>query len=164
MTNFSIATNTVKSYRRAAIAFALLVVLPCLLSLVNLTFAQSWKIHFFPAAIILAALIFGAAGGLVAGIAGSLYFALFLGNPYLIVGNALFGLLTGVFYKKTNKIILSVLLAFAGELPWLIITDYYLINLQAIFITRLVVVLFLANVFWAALIHLNIKPLRKLLY
>jgi uncharacterized membrane protein len=164
MTNFSIATNTVKSYRRVTIAFALLVVLPCLLSLVNLTFAQSWKIHFFPAAIILAALIFGAAGGLVAGIAGSLYFALFLGNPYLIVGNALFGLLTGVFYKKTNKIILSVLLAFAGELPWLIITDYYLINLQAIFITRLVVVLFLANVFWAALIHLNIKPLRKLLY
>jgi uncharacterized membrane protein len=163
MTNYSLAAGNIKSYRRAAIAFALLVVLPCLLSLVNLTFAQSWKIHFFPAAIILAALIFGATGGLVAGIAGSLYFALFLGNPYLIVGNALFGLLTGVFYKKTNKIILSVLLAFAGELPWLIITDYYLVNLPAIFITRLVVVLFLANVFWAALIHLSIKPLRKLL-
>ena len=163
MTNYSLAADSIKSYRRAAIAFALLVVLPFLLSLINLTFAQSWKIHFFPAAIILAALIFGAAGGLVAGIAGSVYSALLLGNPYLIVGNALFGLLTGVFYKKTDKIILSVLLAFACELPWLIITDYYLVNLPAIFIGKLIVVLFLANVFWAALIHLNIKPLRKLL-
>lgn len=163
MTNSSIAANAVKSYRRVAIAFALLVILPCLLSLINLTFAQSWKIHFFPAAVILAALVFGPAGGLVAGIAGSLYSALFLGNPYLIVGNALFGLLIGVFYKNTNKIILSVLLAFACELPWLIITDYYLVNLPAIFIARLVVVLFLANVLWAALINLSIKPLRKLL-
>ena len=95
------AVNSIKLYRRTAIAFVLLVFLPFMLSLINLTFAQSWKVHFFPAAIILAALIFGAAGGFVAGIAGSLYSAFLLGNPYLIIGNALFGLLTGIFYKKT---------------------------------------------------------------
>jgi uncharacterized membrane protein len=160
MLNSSTAVNGVKLYRKTAV---LLVFLPFLLSLINLTFAQSWKIHFFPAAIILAALIFGASGGLVAGVAGSLYSAVLLGNPYIIAGNALFGLLTGIFYKKTNKIILSVGLAFICELPWLIITDYYFMRLPAEFIAKLVVVLFLANVLWATLIHLSNKPLRKLL-
>jgi hypothetical protein len=163
MMNSSTAVNGVRLYRRAAIAFALLIISPFMLSLINLTFAQSWKVHFFPAAIILAALIFGAAGGLVAGVAGSLYSALLLGNPYLIAGNALFGLLTGIFYKKTNKIILSVLLAFALEIPWLIFSDYYLVGLSAEFITKLLAVLFLANVLWASLIRLMDKPLRKLL-
>jgi hypothetical protein len=157
MINSSTAVNGITLYRRIAIAFILLVCLPFMLSLINLTFAQSWKVHFFPA------LIFGAAGGLVAGIAGSIYSALLLGNPYLIVGNALFGLLTGIFYNKTNKIILSVLLAFLCELPWLILTDYYLVHLSAEFITKLIIVLFLANVLWAALIHLINKPLRKFL-
>lgn len=163
MINSSTTANGITLYRRIAIAFILLVFLPFMLSLINLTFAQSWKVHFFPAAIILAALIFGATGGLVAGIAGSIYSALLLGNPYLIIGNALFGLLTGIFYNKTNKIILSVLLAFVCELPWLILTDYYLVHLSAEFITKLIIVLFLANVLWAALIHLINKPLRKFL-
>ncbi|PKN10508.1 MAG: hypothetical protein CVU72_00985, partial [Deltaproteobacteria bacterium HGW-Deltaproteobacteria-7] len=83
---------------RAAQIAALLIVLPFLLSLININFAQSWKLHFFPAAVILAAMVFGAGGGVVAGISGSLYSAVILGNPYLILGNALFGLLTGVFY------------------------------------------------------------------
>jgi hypothetical protein len=161
MINYLTAAKSVDFYRRVAIAFILLVVLPFILSLINLTFAQSWKVHFFPAAIILAALIFGAAGGLVAGVAGSLYSALLIGNPYMIVGNALFGLLTGIFYKKTNKIILSVGLAFICELPWLIVTDYYFVRLPAEFIVKLIVVLLLANIFWAALIHLMNKPLRK---
>ena len=159
----SSAVNGIKFYRRAALAVALLVILPFVLSMINLTFAQNWKIHFFPAAIILAALIFGAAGGFVAGVAGSLYSAFLLGNPYLICGNALFGLLTGVFYKKTGKIIISVGLAFLCELPWLIVTDYYLVRLSAEFIAKLVVVLFLANILWSALIHLINKPVRKLL-
>ena len=163
MINSSVAANGVKLYRRTAIAFILLVFLPFMLSLINLSFAQNWKVHFFPAAIILAALIFGAAGGFIAGVAGSLYFAVLLGNPYLIVGNALFGLLTGIFYKQNDKIILSVVLAFICELPWLIMTDYYFVRLPAEFIAKLVIVLFLANVLWAALIHLINKPLRNLL-
>jgi membrane protease YdiL (CAAX protease family) len=153
----------IKSLQRILTGFAILVFLPCLASLININFAQDWKIHFFPAAIILSAVLFGAGGGIVAGIAGSLYSALLLGNPYILVGNALFGLLTGIFYKKTGSIIISVLLAFLCELPWLILSDYYLIHLPAAFIGRLVVVLFLANILWAALIHAGIKPLRKIL-
>jgi len=163
MMNSSTTANSVGFYRRAAMVIALLVLLPFILSLMNMTFAQSWKIHFFPAAIILAAMIFGATGGLVAGVAGSLYSALLLGNTYLVIGNALFGLLTGVFYKKTGQLMLSVIMAFVCELPWLIVSDYYFMELSAEFIVRLAVVLFLADILWAALIHLMNKPLRKYL-
>lgn len=164
MTNSAITTGGVKVYRRIGIAFALMVMLPFLLSLINLTFAQNWKVHFFPAAIILSALTFGAAGGLVAGVAGSLFSAVMLGNPYLIAGNALFGFLTGVFYKQTHKIILSVVLAFLCELPWLIVSDYYFMRMPAEFIMKLVIVLCLADMFWASVIRLIRPHLRRLLW
>jgi hypothetical protein len=163
MANFPLtAQSNVMSYRKAASVFTFLVLLPCLLSLINITFAQSWKLHFFPAAIILAAVFYGAKGGIVAGISGSLYSAIFLGNPYIIVGNALFGLLTALFYKKNKNIILCVLLAYACELPWLILTDYYFVRLPLDFIVKLGVVLLLANILWAALITISIKHIRKL--
>jgi hypothetical protein len=163
MTNTTMTVTGIKPYHRAALAFGLLVLLPCLLSLINVTFAQSWKIHFFPAAIFLAAVSFGPAGGLVAGVTGSLYSAVLLGNPYLIVGNALLGFLTGFFFRKTLKIMPSVLLAFACQLPWLILSDYYLLGLPVIFIAKLTVVLFLGNLLWALLIALGMKPIRKYL-
>jgi len=163
MTNISLAAeNSVKSYRKAISFFSLVVLLPFLLSLINITFAENWKIHFFPAAIILAAIVFGATGGIIAGISGSLYSALFLGNPYILVGNALFGLLIAVFYKKNDKIVPSVLLAYLCELPWLILTDYYLVHLSSTFIAKLILVLFLANVLWAVLINISMKQIRKL--
>lgn len=154
--------SNAKYYRKAISIFFVLILLPLSLSLINITFAESWKIHFFPAAVILAAVIFGLPGGIIAGISGSLYTALFLGNPYIIVGNALFGAMAALFYKKTGKIVLAAFLAYLFQLPWLILTDYYLVNLSADFITRLVVVLLLGNIFWAALIQLNIVPLKKL--
>ena len=163
MTNTTMTLAGVKSYRRAALAFGLLVLLPCFLSLVNVTFAQSWKIHFFPAAIFLAAISFGPAGGMIAGVTGSLYSAILLGNPYLIVGNALMGFLTGVFFRKTSKIIPSAMLAFACQLPWLIVSDYYFVGLPAMFIAKLAVVLFLGNLLWALLTSLGMKPIRKYL-
>lgn len=134
-----------------------------MLSLINLEFAQQWKVHFFPAAIILAALIFGSTGGLAAGVAGSLYSAFLLGNPYLIIGNAALGFFTGLFYQKTDNLILSVILAFICQLPWLVVSDYYLMHLSEAFILKLVVVLFLADILWAVLISAINKPLRKLL-
>lgn len=163
MANPSLTLTGVKPYRRVALAFGLLVLLPCLFSLINVTFAQIWKIHFFPAAIFLAAISFGPAGGLVAGVTGSLYSAVFLGNPYLLVGNAILGLMTGVVFMKTSKIVPSFLIAFACQLPWLILSDYYLVGLSIAFIAQLVVVLFLGNLLWALLIALSIKPIKKYL-
>ena len=163
MQNPTISATGVASFRRAATAFGLLVFLPCLLSLINVTFAQSWKIHFFPAAVFLAAVGFGPAGGLIAGITGSLYSAVALGKPWLIAGNALLGFLTGFFFRRTSKIILSVLLAFAVQLPWLILSDYYFAGLSPLFIAKLVMVLFLGNLLWALLISLGMKPIKKYL-
>lgn len=163
MQNFTLSVRGIQSFRRVAVAFCLLVILPCILSLINVTFAQSWKIHFFPAAIILAAISFGPAGGLVAGITGSLYSAILLGNPWLIAGNALMGFLTGVFFRKTLKIIPSVMLAFACQLPWLIVSDYYFAGLSPVFIAKLVIVLLLGNLMWALLISLGMKPIKKYL-
>ena len=161
MINSSSASCEVKPYRKIADYFLLLIILPCSLSLINLSFAQDWKIHFFSATIILAAVVFGAGGGLLAGLTGSLYSALFLGNPYILVGNALFGVLSGVFYKKNGKIIPAVMLAYLCQLPWLILSDYYFVHLPAIFIAKLAIVLFLTNTLWAALIHLGINPIKK---
>ena len=163
MTNSSLPIASLKSHRRAAQALGLLILLPCLLSLMNVTFAQSWKVHFFPAAIFLAAVSFGPVGGLIAGVTGSLYSAFFLGNPYLMAGNAILGVMTGVFYKKTGKIIPSVMLAFVCQLPWLVVSDYYLMKLSAEFIAGLAVVLFLGNLLWALLIDLAMKPVKKYL-
>ena len=158
----TVIQSNAKYYRKAISIFFLLILLPLSLSLINITFAESWKIHFFPAALILAAVIFGLPGGIIAGISGSLYTALFLGNPYVIVGNALFGAMCALLYIKTGKIVLSVFLAYLIQLPWLILTDYYLVNLSADFIARLVVVLLLGNLLWSTLIYLNIRPLKKL--
>ncbi len=163
MTSPSLTITSVKPYRRAALAIVLLVLLPCLLSLVNVSFAQNWKIHFFPAAIFLAAVSFGPAGGLIAGVTGSFYSALWLGNPYLMAGNAILGLMTGLFFRKTSSIIPSVLLAYACQLPWLIASDYFFVGLPAAFIARLAVVLLLGNFLWALLIHLGMKPIQKYL-
>ncbi|MDI6742759.1 MAG: hypothetical protein QMD11_08460 [Smithella sp.] len=159
----STTANAVRFYRQLAVTITLLLIFPFVLSMINLEFAQNWKVHFFPAAIILAALFFGATGGLVAGVAGSLYSAMLLGNPYLIVGNAILGFCTGFFYKKTDKLILSVILAFLCQLPWLIVTDYYFMNLSVEFITKLIIVLLLADILWAAVIQLMSKPLRRYL-
>ncbi len=163
MMNSSISVTGLKSHRRVALAFGLLVLLPCLLSLIHITFAQSWKIHFFPAAIFLAAISFGPAGGLVAGVTGSLYSALWLGNPYLLAGNVILGWMTGVFFSKSLKIIPSVMLAFACQLPWLIVSDYYFMQMTAAFIAKLILVLFLGNLTWALLIHLSRNPIKKYL-
>ncbi|MEE9913027.1 MAG: hypothetical protein K4571_15040 [Deltaproteobacteria bacterium] len=163
MMNSSWMITDLKSYRRAALAFGLLVVLPFVLSLMNLTFAESWKIHFFPAAIFLAAASFGPAGGLAAGVTGSLYAAVFLGNPYLMVGNALLGFMTGVFFQKTGKMLPAAMLAYACQLPWLIVSDYFFVHLPAGFIARLALVLLLGNILWALLIDLMMKPIKKYL-
>ncbi len=161
MTNSPMILTGERRYRAVALALGLVVVLPFALSLINIQFANAWKIHFFQAAVFLAAVRFGPAGGLCAGVAGSLYTAVILGNPYLIVGNIILGAMTGLFYRKTEKLIISVLLAFACQLPWLIVSSYFLADLSAAFIARLVVVLLLSNLLWAALITLSMKPLKR---
>ena len=55
------------------------------------------------------------------------------------------------------------MLAFACQLPWLIVTDYYFAGLSTVFIAKLVIVLLLGNLMWALLISLGMNPIKKYL-
>lgn len=78
------------------------------------------------------------AGGLV-GFLGAFVMAFTLPkpNPYIIIGNAILGLLTGMFYSKLRHMpgkqilpqMISVLLAFVLQVPYVYFTDAYLMGM-----------------------------------
>lgn len=145
------------------ILFLFLLSLPNMLGIINLDTAFGFKIHFFQIAIFLAAFIYGPTGGLLSGIVGSIYSAFIMHNPYLVIGNAILGFFAGLFYRYKPNAILSVILAFLIQLPWLIITDYYLVNLPATFILGVIISLAISNLIWAVIVKYNIKPIRDYL-
>ena len=110
-----------------------------------------FKIHFFQLAVFLAAMAYGPWAGLLSGLVGSTYSAVIMHNPYIAVGNAILGFFVGYFYKKKFSIWNSVAIAFLIQLPWLILTDYYLVGLSSIFITNLVIALIVSNMIWATI-------------
>ncbi len=66
--------------------------------------------------------------------------------------------------KSYRRIALAFsLLAFACQLPWLVVTDFYGAGLPAVFIAKLALVLFLGNLLWALLLHLAFGPVKKYL-
>lgn len=142
--------------------FSIIIFLPNLLSVLNVSTPYGFKIHFFQLAIFMAALIYGPIGGLIAGGVGSVYSAFLVSNPYLIVGNMLLGFFVGLFAKYGIPVILAVLLGFLVQLPWLLLTDYYLIHMPLMVIMMLVVALFVSNMIWAVLANFTYKPLKKL--
>jgi len=139
-----------------------LVVLPNILSIFNVS-TLGFKIHFFQFAIFLAALIYGPMGGLLAGTLGSLYSATLMHNPYIIGGNALLGLYFGILLKYKVNVVIAVLIAFLIQLPYLIITDYYLMHLPIKFIFNLVIALVISNIIWAIAAKYVSKPIKNLL-
>src|SRR3989338_298963 len=129
--------------------FLFLLVLPNFLGMVNLPTSFGFQIHFFQVAVFLAALIYGPSGGLLSGIIGSVYPAIIMHNPYIVGGNAILGFFAGLFARYGIKTLFAVWLAFLIQLPWLVITDYYLVHLPVKFITALVVALAVSNTMWA---------------
>ena len=117
--------------------------------MINLGTIYGFKIHSFQLAIFIAAMIYGKKGGALAGLFGSIYSAFIMNNPYIILGNIILGFFVGLFYTKTKKIFLSVILAFIVQLFWLIPSDYYFIQLSVSFIKYLVISLFLSDLVWA---------------
>jgi len=152
----ALSFNVKWNYKTAGLLFAL-VVLPELLGSVNVPVAAGFKLHFFPVAIFLAAAIYGPAGGLLSGFAGSFYSAYAMGNPYILIGNALLGFFTGLFLRKGFHTVPAVWLAYAIQLPWLILTDYYLLHLPLPLIENLAIALLLSNTLWAAGVHYLVK-------
>ena len=147
--------------RRSVITMVLLTALPNLLGMINIATPWGFQWHCFQVAIFFAASLFGPVGGLLSSFAGSLVPALIMGNPYLIVGNALLGTVTGLLLKKGIATVPAVWLAYAVQLPWLITTDYYLAGLSAPFIKALVIGLFISNTVWALVAQFGTEPLRR---
>ena len=141
--------------------FIVLLGIPNMLGMLNISTPFGFKIHFFQAAIILAALIYGPIGGLMSGITGSMFSAILMNNPYIIIGNAILGFFTGIFLRYGVKTIYAVLFAYLIQLPWLVLTDYYLVHLPWPFIQALIIALLISNTVWALVAHHSHKPLRR---
>lgn len=142
--------------------FLFLLAIPNLLGMINVSTPFGFNIHFFQIAIFAAAVIFGPVGGLVAGITGSALSAVMMHNPYLIIGNAILGLFVGIFVKYGMNILLSVVLAFAIQIPWLAFSDYYLMHMPFAIISGLIVALAISNIIWGALANYLAKHIKSL--
>jgi len=128
--------------------FATLIILPNLLGLVNITTPLGFKIHTFQVAIFMAAALFGPKGGLLSGLIGSAYSGIIMSNPYILVGNAILGFSVGYFAQRTS-LPKAVLLGFAFQLPWLILTDLFLIGMPLSVLVMLIASLAVSNTIWA---------------
>ncbi len=140
----------------------ILIILPNLLGLINISTPWEFKIHFFQLAIFIAAILYGPQGGLFAGALGSLSSALLMHNPYIIIGNTILGLFVGLFFGKGFSIIWATLFAYSLELPWLILTDHYLLHLSFPAIERITIALAISNLLWALCAYYLIPLFKKL--
>ncbi len=160
MQSDTLSFNVKWNYKAAGMLVAL-VALSELLGAVNVPVAAGFRLHFFQAGIFLAAAVYGPWGGLVSGFTGSFFSACVMGNPYLLIGNALLGFFTGLFLRKGFRTVPAVWLAYAIQLPWLILSDYYLVHLPLPLIKGLAIALFVSNTLWAAGIHFLVKPVKR---
>jgi len=147
---------------RSFVMLALLTILPNIFGLVNITLF-GFKIHLFQYMIFLAAIIFGPYGGLAAGAFGSVYSAILLGNPYIIIGNMILGFFTGLFVLKGMSIVKAVLFAFAIQLPWLIFSDVLIVGMPARIVGGIVIALLISNIIWSIASNYSYKSFQRLL-
>ena len=119
------------------------------------------RIHFFQYLIFLAAMIYGPFGGAIAGAFGSMYTAVALHNPYIIIGNIILGTLVGLFYKRIN-IVIAVLLAYLIQLPWLWVTDIYIAGMPASVVKGIVIGLLISNIVMAFIAWGTAKRIKQL--
>jgi len=156
-------TLGVKVNEKSIITLVILMLLPNLLGAIHLSTPWGFKIHLFQYAIFLAAFALGPIGGLLSGFAGSLHAAYVMTNPYILVGNALLGFFTGYFFRRGHTYLRSALLGFGVQIPWLVATDYFLMNLPVPFIGGLLFALTLTNVLWAVPAGMSAGPLKRYL-
>jgi len=106
------------------------------------------EIHLMQLPIILAGLALGPwIGGLVGFVgAAVMAFRLHPPNPYILLGNALLGFVAGMFYSRLKKMrgrliipqVISVLAAYIVQLPYVYVTDVYLMSMPAHIVLMLI--------------------------
>ena len=117
--------------------------------MINLPTVWGFKIHLFQYMVFTAAILFGPVAGMISGGFGSIFTAMTLGNPFIIFGNMLLGFFTGHFFKKGYGLIPSVLMAFTIQVPWLYVTDVYLVSMPSTLVFKIILALLVANIVWA---------------
>jgi len=122
------------------------------------------RFHFFQYLIFLAAIIYGPAAGMLSGGLGSLYTAIALKNPYIIVGNIILGGFAGYLMKRKVNAVPAVLLAFAAQVPWLWATDVYLAGMPAAAVNSIVVALLASNIICAYLANASAGKIKGLFF
>ncbi len=147
--------------KKSLIMLLVLGILPNLIGAINLPTIWGFKIHLFQIAIFVSAAIYGPVGGMISGGLGSTYTALMLGNPYIIIGNIILGTFTGILFRKGFNLVLSVILAYLIQLPFLWITDVYLIGMPSTLVSKIVVALLISNLFWAVIAKLSYPKIKE---
>ena len=138
-----------------------LVLLTNVLSIFHLD-AFGLRIHFFQYLIFLAALLYGPWAGILAGGLGSIYTALALHNPYVIIGNIILGLCFGIFAKKLPVVVAAVA-AYVVQLPWLLFSDIYLMHMPVAVVEEIAIALLVGNVILAFVASISYKKIASFL-
>lgn len=141
----------------------LLALLPNLLSMINLPTIFGFKIHSFQFVVFIAAAIYGPIGGAISGSIGSIFSAVVMNNPYIIIGNLILGFMVGFFMRFGFGMIKAVIAAFVVQLPWLYLTDIYLIGMSSTVVYRLIIALLISNMVWAILAKFTTTQIKQVI-
>lgn len=80
---------------------------------------------------------------------------------YIILGNAILGFFAGAFFAAKNGIVVSAMAAYLIQLPWLWITDVYLVGMPVPAVKIAVVSLLVSNLTLALLAQVTYRPIRE---
>ncbi|MCI0503395.1 hypothetical protein L0Y65_01640 [Candidatus Micrarchaeota archaeon] len=151
----------VNSYLRIG-ALATLTLVTFLLALAIFPFA-GLQIHFFQIGIFLASFIFGPiVGGAVGALTSSYNALIVINNPWIIGGNFVLGVAAAYLYTKTTPF-KAALGAFAIQLPYVVLTDIFLVGMPVQVVGMIALSLFLGNILCATIASSLAPHLRAIL-
>lgn len=133
--------------------------MPNFLGLFSFQTPFGFRIHFFQYLIFLVAATYGPIGAAAVGAIGSVYTAVALHNPYVIIGNVILGFFAGLLVKRTS--VVAAMAAYLIQLPWLWISDVYLAGMPIPAVKVAIVSLFVSNLLLAGLAQLTSRPFRE---
>ena len=137
----------INSLQRKLVLLSLLIA-TFVLSFLVVTFSDL-RFHFFQAGIFMAGFVFGPLAGLFVGGLSSAYNGLFvINNPWIIFGNGILGFFAAYFYRTMNPT-KAVLLAYAIQLPYLLITDILFVHMPVMVVASIAGVLLIENILCA---------------
>lgn len=146
---------------KAVAVLVLLAILPNILGMANLNTVFGFKIHSFQYMVFVAGAIYGPIGGAIAGGFGGLFSAVTMGNPYIIVGNIILGIVTGLLIRKGVGIVPAAMAGFAVQIPWIWISDVYFMKMPAAIVTGIIFTLLLSNLIWAIAAKFTFKKIAR---